>query len=78
MNDGIIDADSLPENIRSFSRSLLHINNLKEATAEFEKHFISQKLKSVHSIEELSSILGVHRTTLVRKMIRYNIIRDSP
>ena len=76
MNDGIIDAENLPENIRSSSISLLNINNLKEATAEFEKHFISQKLKSVHSIEELSSTLGVHRTTLVRKMIKYNIIRE--
>ena len=73
MNDGIVDVDHLPDNIRNSNTSLININNLKEATAEFEKHFISQKLKSVHSIEELSSMLGVHRTTLVRKMIKYNI-----
>jgi PAS domain S-box-containing protein len=73
MNDGIIDTDSLPEKIRSYSKSPININNLKEATAEFEKQFISQKLKGVNSIEELSNVLRVHRTTLVRKMIKYGI-----
>ncbi|WCK56650.1 sigma 54-interacting transcriptional regulator [Aneurinibacillus sp. Ricciae_BoGa-3] len=73
MNDGKIDIDSLPENIRSHRISPINVNNLKEATAEFEKLFISQKLKSVTSIEDLSNALGVHRTTLVRKMLKYGI-----
>jgi PAS domain S-box-containing protein len=73
MNDGIIDADSLPEHFRSPNISLINMDNLKEATAEFEKQFISQKLKAVHSVEELSNAIGVHRTTLVRKMIKYGI-----
>ncbi|WP_209811651.1 sigma-54 interaction domain-containing protein [Ammoniphilus resinae] len=73
MNDGMIHPNRLPENIRDYNRPQINTNNLKEAIAEFEKQFISQKLDQINSIDELSQLLGVHRTTLTRKMERYKI-----
>jgi len=73
MNDKIITAEDLPENIRSDQYHPINMNNLKEATADFEKNFILQKMKEVDSIDELANMIGIHRTTLVRKMIKLGI-----
>ena len=72
MNDKIITAEDLPENIRS-NQYYPNMNNLKEAAADFEKNFILQKMKEVGSIDELANMIGIHRTTLVRKMIKLGI-----
>lgn len=47
--------------------------NLNEAVSRFEKEFIIRSLKKYGDPESCAMALGVHRTTLMRKMRRYGI-----
>ncbi|NPV73806.1 MAG: sigma 54-interacting transcriptional regulator [Pelotomaculum sp.] len=45
--------------------------NLEEAVEEFEKELIRQALKKYKTHEEVSRALGIHRSTLARKIKKY-------
>ena len=47
---------------------------LEGAVARFEKDLIQETIKKCGSIEKGAQMLGIHRTTLLRKMRKYGII----
>lgn len=51
----------------------LELPNLQQAVLEFEKKLISRAIRNSSSQEEVAKALGIHRTTLLRKMQRYNL-----
>lgn len=48
-------------------------NKLYEAMTMFEKQYISDHLARYDSIEDCAQAMGIHRTTLTRKMKRYGL-----
>jgi transcriptional regulator with PAS, ATPase and Fis domain len=51
----------------------LEISNLQNAVQEFEKKLIIQALGDTNSLETAAKKLGIHRTTLLRKIQKYKI-----
>lgn len=51
----------------------LELPNLQQAVQKFEKELIIKALRNSGSPEEAAKTLGIHRTTLIRKMQKYQI-----
>lgn len=57
----------------NLNSKLMEIGGFNEAVSSFEKELIRKKLRKYSTIEACAQSLGIHRTTLLRKMKRYNI-----
>ncbi|WP_161486110.1 sigma-54 interaction domain-containing protein [Desulfotomaculum copahuensis] len=51
----------------------LEFPNLQKSVAEFEKRIILKTIDKTNSLEEAANSLGIHRTTLIRKIQKYKL-----
>ncbi|HHV72141.1 MAG TPA: sigma-54-dependent Fis family transcriptional regulator [Clostridia bacterium] len=78
-----IDLEHLPDYIRECKdrkdsgASFAKIIPLKQAVAETESKLISSALKEYGSMEKAAKALGVARTTVLRKMQKYNLLKEE-
>jgi len=72
-----IDLHDLPKEIKSLQEtsdiSIFERMPLKEAISAFETRLIKKTLERDETIKKAARALGIHPSTLWRKMIRYNI-----
>jgi len=77
--DEYIKAEHLPKSLRrdfDDSKSNVFVKKiipLRNAKRELEKQIIQKAFKEYKHIQEVARVLGVHRTTILRKMQRYKL-----
>lgn len=76
---GWIEADDLPntvlasQNASTGAINLSTVNSLKEAVATLEERLLRDARNRTGSMEEMGRLLKIDRTTVMRKMKKYNI-----
>ena len=71
--------EDLPEKIRFFDRKnfakypLCAVSSLKEAVMEFESNLIKEAIGKYGNVRKTADFLKVDRTTITRKMRKYNL-----
>nr|WP_202820019.1 sigma 54-interacting transcriptional regulator [Calderihabitans maritimus] len=71
----ISELEGLAEQLSTVPLAQKTQENLERAVEKFEKDLIQQALKKYRTYEEASRALGIHRSTLARKIKKYNITK---
>ncbi|OAM96198.1 PAS domain S-box-containing protein [Pelosinus fermentans] len=68
-----ITVNLVPETIMDKSFSPKRLTKLKDAVEETEKYLLSENFKEYGSWKKVAEILGIDRTTVFRKVVRYGL-----
>ena len=69
------ETDDLPDHIKNFElgKELTNIESLKSAIDQYEMKILANTMMKVNDTKEMSEILKVDRSTITRKLNKYNI-----